>query len=92
MINNDITLPDTIGTIQNEFKLYLYMTGNAPMEFGYYLYHNNSRVKQDIVGRFTQEGILGYLLQEIMSYINDNEVAVQTLLSSKFINPTNFKK
>ena len=93
MFNKEEKLPETLVVpTEEKYELYLYMTGNKPLEIGYMLFLG-SVVKQNVVvGVLYQPSIFELIRDQINVLIKDINYSSDLVISTKFINPTNFTR
>lgn len=93
MFDKEEKLPETLPLpTEDKYELYLYMTGNKPLEIGYMLYLG-SVVKQNVVvGVLYQQGVFELIRDQINVLIKDINYSSDLVISTKFINPSNFTR
>jgi hypothetical protein len=93
MCNKEEKLPETLTTpTEEKYELYLYMTGNKPLEIGYMLFLGSVVKRNSVVGVLYQQGIFELIRDEINEYTKDINYSSDLVINTRFINPTNFTR
>ena len=93
MFNKEEKLPETLVVpTEEKYELYLYMTGNKPLEIGYMLYLGSVVKLNVVVGVLYQQGVFELIRDQINVLINDINYSSDLVISTKFINPSNFTR
>ena len=93
MFNKEEKLPETLVVpTEEKYELYLYMTGNKPLEIGYMLFLGSVVKLNVVVGVLYQQGVFELIRDQINVLIKDINYSSDLVISTKFINPTNFTR
>ena len=93
MFNKEEKLPETlVPPTEEKYELYLYMTGNKPLEIGYMLFLGSVVKLNVVVGVLYQQGVFELIRDQINVLINDINYSSDLVISTKFINPSNFTR
>ena len=93
MFNKEEKLPETLVVpTEEKYELYLYMTCNKPLEIGYMLFLGSVVKLNVVVGVLYQQGVFELIRDQINVLINDINYSSDLVISTKFINPTNFTR
>jgi len=93
MFNKEEKLPETLVVpTEEKYELYLYMTGNKPLEIGYMLFLGSVVKLNVVVGVLYQQGVFELIRDQINVLINDINYSSDLVISTKFINPSNFTR
>ena len=93
MFNKEEKLPETLVVpTEEKYELYLYMTGNKPLEIGYMLFLGSVVKLNVVVGVLYQQGVFELIRDQINVLIKDINYSSDLVISTKFINPSNFTR
>ena len=88
-----IKLPETLPLpTEEKYELYLYMSGNKPLEIGYMLFLGSVVKQNKVIGVLYQQGIFELIRDEINVFIKDITYSSDLVINTRFINPTNFNR
>lgn len=89
-MNKEEKLPEHINREPVEYKLVFYMTGQRPLEFGYMLFENKTKVKDKIIGAVIDEAVLMKVYEDINLNINDFPTSTTLILEARWVNKNFF--
>lgn len=93
MFDKEEKLPETlVPPTEEKYELYLYMSGNKPLEIGYMLFLGSVVKQNKVVGVLYQQGIFELIRDEINVFIKDITYSSDLVINTRFINPTNFNR
>lgn len=89
-MNKEEKLPEHINRVSMDYQLVFYLTGNKPLEFGYMLFENGTKVKDNIIGRVIDEAVLNKVYEEIDLKVNDFPTSAGLILEARWVNKNFF--
>lgn len=90
-MNKEPKVPYTFEIKKYPWRVYLYLTGVRPLEFGYILYEGEIKREQKVIGMTNEDGFLLKLMDELTDKVSDQSEVVDMILQTKFVNPHLFK-
>ena len=86
-MNKEPKIPNDFKVEKPDWKVYLYMTGVRPLEYGYILYEGSLKREQKVIGMTNEEGFLTKLMDELTDKVSDQSEVLELILQTKFVNP-----
>ena len=90
-MNKEPKVPNNYQIKKEPWRVYLYLTGVRPLEFGYILYEGEIKREQKVIGMTNEDAFLVKLMEELTDKVSDQSEVVDMILQTKFVNPHLFK-
>jgi hypothetical protein len=89
-MNKEEKLPERDKPVSVNYKLVFYMTGQRPLEFGYMLFEDGTKIKDKVIGAVIDEAVLLKVYEDIDLNIKDFPTSTTLILEARWVNKNFF--